>query len=165
MSSAAHPTVDASLQSVLDRFEELRPEDGWSCDGGAAVLSDMLGVAGVLHKLRCGKYWLHSGAQRYAALGDTDEFEDEHHHWVEVGPYSHPSWLIDPNGEIRDEPRIQAWAGADRYEPCDDPDSSRDREFMSWSPLWDPDVQDLASLDGLTWEHYDLGVRSYLRNR
>ncbi len=128
----------------------MRPEEGWSCDGGAAVLSDMLDRAGVDHRLRIGLY-------------DPNGPNEEHHHWVEVGPWDDPEILLDPNGELRGEPFAQPIAPetAARYLARDDVGVRGDRELMSFSPLWDRDEQRVVGVEELE-DHYDPGVLRYL---
>lgn len=156
-----------SLDAVLAEFERLRPEDGWTCDGGAAVLEDMLERARITNRLRCGQYWYATATARCLAFGDDPEdggdWRDEHHHWVEIGPYEAPTHLIDPNGELRGEPRAQAFVPGieERYTPRDDPNSRSNREFLSCSPLWDPELEAFLRVDELT-DHYDPGVNAYI---
>jgi len=137
------------LDRILDRFEQLRPEDAWTCDGGAAVLADMLEHQQIRHSLRIGLF----------APGSEQE---EHHHWIEIeeGQDGSRAVLIDPNAELRGRPRLQLLTADVRrlYQPHDELNSRFDRELMSFSPLWDPEAEELVSIEELD----DSGVQAYL---
>lgn len=160
-----HFATSSGLQSVLNNYEALRPRGGWNCDSGAAVLSHMLGRAGIPAYLRCGQYLYPTSADRERVLGEPGDWLDEHHHWVEVGGLDEPTHLIDPNGELRGEPRIQPYTPevAARYVTRDDPNSRGDREFMSWSPLWDYETEGLHSADDSEMKG-DSQIRRYLKS-
>lgn len=133
------------LRALLARFDEAGAlVGGWTCDGGAAALSHFLAANRIEHEPVVGLYhWPEERlADKWRLLegGDPDDddlkdyWDDEHHHWIEV-PGEHgigDGYIIDPNGEIRGEPRIQRWGDAHNYEPRDD------YEQLSWSPWFQP---------------------------
>jgi hypothetical protein len=131
---------------MLARFDEAGSlVDGWTCDGGAAALHHFLGANGISSDAVVGLYhWPEDRlADKWRLLeggeptkDDLDSYwDDEHHHWVEFRD-EHGHWLIDPNGEIRGEPRIQRSADALNYEERDD------RETLQWSPWYAPPEDD-----------------------
>lgn len=126
--------VDHPLRPLLARFDQVAESHGtWTCDGGAAALSHLLARHGIAHTPIVGLYhWPQERlADKWRLLegGDPDPedlegyWDDEHHHWIEVD-----GWLIDPNGEIRGEPRLQRSMDAPQYE------AREDYEQLSWSP-------------------------------
>ncbi len=137
----------ARVLEVTDAFDALgkriAPQGIWSCDGGAMVLSEMLFRANILHSIEVGLY--HYSEERlpyrYRQIflveddyqpsdKELDDVRDapEHHHWVIAGEL-----LIDPNGEIRGEPRIQLASETEAYQ------ESEDDSILEFSPLWDPE--------------------------
>lgn len=143
---AALPT-EHPLRKQLELFDDAgKLIGGWTCDGGAAALSRLLDKAGIEHEPVVGIY--HWPKERWPLRwrdvgepedpGEVDD-EPEHHHWVEVDGY-----LIDPNGEWREEPRVQSLDEAlkplnpdDRWSPPRYQRSSK-REVLEWSPWYEP---------------------------
>ena len=143
-SSGASATPSPALLAVLARFEALRqeiPRGGvWSCDGGAGVLQLLCEQAGVPAELRVGLYhWPEERlAEKWGLLegGEATEedldgyWDDEHHHWVEAD-----GLILDPNGEIRGEPRCQP-DSSERYESFEIGQWGAWDKVLSWSPYY-----------------------------
>ena len=150
--------MDARLELVLAHFERLGGADGWSCDGGAGVLSDLLLAAGVPNELEVGIY--HWPEEMMTVRRQMIDDPNEHHHWVEA-----EGLIIDPNGELRGEPHMQP-AGSARYE------ASSDWDMLQFSPYFDTDgVEDWELVEVDTLEVleesavYDPAVARYLSER
>jgi len=122
------PLLERAVAIFEEVGREIYPDGVWSCDGGAAVFAWICDRLGIPRRLRVGLYWWGedeaSLAQKRDLMGeedlDLDEvWRDEHHHWVEVilpdgawrdGTPRTMRLIVDPNGEIRGEPRVSDWA-------------------------------------------------------
>ena len=105
------------MQRAVALFEQIKGEvtDGvWSCNGGAAVFAWICDRLGLPRKLRVGVYWWEDNEASlrhkrtmmgYEELPLDGVWRDEHHHWVEVKEDA-AHYIVDPNGEIRGEPRV-----------------------------------------------------------
>lgn len=135
------------LRAQLERFDAAgKLIGGWTCDGGAAALSRLLDIAGIPNEPVVGLYywreehwpvyWQMTGRPETIGPGHT---EPEHHHWVEVDDY-----LLDPNGEVRLEPRVQLLEEAlktidpaDRWSPSRYSRASK-RQVLELSSWYEP---------------------------
>ena len=99
------------LGRVIAEYEALGKqvyEDGvWQCQTGANLLTYMLTQAGIPAATQVGRYWHPDADSRNRTLGyegdDADTHRDEHHYWTQIFDS-----LLDPNGEVRGEPRVQS---------------------------------------------------------
>ena len=154
---AAFPEVPALIRPIIRRFEQIGRAlfaDGiWTCDAGALVLAYLCRCENIACRLHVGLYYwpVERRAQHWSVVNDgepTDEdlagfWDDEHHHWVTIiDPRLNQPWLIDPNGEIRSEPRAMPLANAEsRYRSTPSlsewsgvsPETDR-REAAEWIP-------------------------------
>jgi hypothetical protein len=160
MGEAYTPEPGTPFARALELFEEIGQEiydDGiWTCNGGAAAFSYICGELGVPHDLQVGLYYwdedLESLNKKHlllegvtltdAGFEPEDYWNDEHHHWVRVytGDNFSASVIVDPNGEIRGEPRVQPYVKATAYQAKDDPE-----HFLVYDPE-DP-IEDIAKYD------------------
>lgn len=108
--------------STLPRPSKAMSEDSWTCNDGALFAAFICDLLGLRRRLSVGLYY-HSGPEFLADLRDEDvddvlEPFDEHHHWVMVADDDVASgeWLLDPNGEVRGEPRLQRSSGGIYWE-------------------------------------------------
>lgn len=138
---------DHPLRPHLQRFDEAgKLCNGWTCDGGAAALYHYLRNQGFAVDPYVGLY--HWPEERLADKwremegGDPTEddlesyWDDEHHHWVVVRDPDGTPWLIDPNGEIRGEPRVQNWITSTDYDDIDTWSSDRRRREVEENSPW-----------------------------
>lgn len=104
----------------------------WTCDGGAVMLSHLAERMNLDHKLCVGLYQHQDADSLGRATGQSPEeildgikekgelVLDEWHCWAEVqDPETEQWWTIDPNGEARDEPRMQLAGEAEWYRADD----------------------------------------------
>jgi hypothetical protein len=136
--------MDRRLQIVLAHFERLKGDDSWTCDGGAGVLDDMLVAADLPHTFEVGIY--HWPAERMAVRRQDVDDPGEHHHWVEAD-----GLIIDPNSELRGEPRVQP-QGSERYQASDD------WEIQQCSPYFETTAGNAAGDDWEVVERETLAV-------
>jgi hypothetical protein len=138
-------------------------EDAFSCDGGALVARHLAELIGLGARIAVGLYH-HPDIESYLRVAQGDAYVDglseselaeeaacwgepvEHHHWLVV----EETWLVDPNGEIRGEPRVQLLEEAEAYEESG---LSEIREIA-----YDPDISLEEILEGLS-DHEREGVR------
>ena len=145
------------LRPIIVQFESVGrsifPDGIWTCDAGSLVLAYLCRKAGVAHELQVGFYHWPEESQplHWSLVNDgspsaedlANFWNDELHHWLVVtdARLDRP-WLIDPNGEIRIEPRAMPLAAAaDRYRPnascwpwsgfCPDTDPQEAAEWIS----------------------------------
>jgi hypothetical protein len=141
-----------TLAALLERYERLAFEcnedggGGWTCNGGAGVLSVMLEQAGIPHEFCVGLYhWPEEKLAEKWQLMEGGEptaeelanyWDDEHHHFVEA-----EGLVIDPNGECRSEPRWQPAETAydERYEMFTLDTWKGWDKCLSWSPYYGED--------------------------
>jgi hypothetical protein len=147
------------FKQALSLFEkigwEIHPQNGiWSCDGGAAVFFYICCQLGLPSELCVGLYWWdgdYESLNRKHRLMEGVElnpenldwyFRDEHHHWVRVfyGDLCEQSLIVDPNGEIRGEPRVQNYTDTVRYEQ-----KSEQKHFLVYDP--DEPIEEIAARD------------------
>lgn len=143
----------SGLADVIATFEQVGREvfdDGvWTCNGGAVFLKHLCDQAGLTAELCVGLYYWDEErlAELQHALGraEGDDWLDEHHHWVLVQGLGLPPGgvVVDPNGECRHEPRVQAAAQTERYVP-DDREGQWSGIYSHTTPTevaqWDDDV-------------------------
>jgi hypothetical protein len=123
-----------TLAAILARYETLAfecnadGEGGWTCNGGA----------GLYHwpQEKLAEKWALMEGGEPTAEELADYWDDEHHHWIEVGEL-----LIDPNGECRGEPRWQIAETAydERYELFTLDMWKAWDKCLSWSPYYGED--------------------------
>ena len=149
-------TAQESLDQVVAQFEKMGQElydDGvWQCDVGAFMLACLCDQVGLKRSIRFGLYW-HKDKKSYAratgewhdGLDENAGKEEEYHYWLEVSDtrLNHPK-LLDPNGEVRGEPRIQNLDSTDNYEAfaLDNPDAI-DPVEPDYDPMNDPEGRHL----------------------
>jgi transglutaminase-like putative cysteine protease len=105
----------------------------WDCQTGALMLVALAQRAGLQAQAQVGLYWHPDAASCARTTGEPDEgdgWRQEMHYWVILLVPGAGSFLLDANGEVRGEPRLQPlapaplggarerWAGASgHYEP------------------------------------------------
>lgn len=126
-----------ALEMALERYHLLElamptwVEGGFSCNGGALVLSELLEKANISHTVCVGLYWWPKKhlRQKYLEMEGVppskedlkDYFYDEHHHWVKVtDPRFEHVMILDPNATIRHESYCQIQQDATRYDDRSD---------------------------------------------
>ena len=114
------------IQRLLREYERvgllLNGNQAWPCDVGAAVMAYLADRKGLHRALVQGTYE-HPDPCSYArTIGEPHLFPQnkggpiqEAHTWIILQDES-GAWLLDPNGELRNEPRCQRW-GNERYQP------------------------------------------------
>jgi len=129
---------ESRLAWIIDEYERVGravAEDGvWPCDVGAVLLAELCDRAGIEREVVTGLYW-HPTLKDYAAATGEDfdslvesakpgtnpnEPREELHTWVVARSELGTAFLLDPNGEVRNEPRVQPLETAARYEPLDE---------------------------------------------
>lgn len=98
----------------------------WPCDVGAVVLAELADRAGLMREIITGTY-RHASAASYEhatgndrGIAEADGAYPEHHTWITIGSEKEDEepLLIDPNGELRGERRVQPLTGTEhRYAP------------------------------------------------
>lgn len=145
-----HPLLELLVQEFEGVGRQIYSDGVWECEVGALVLSHLCNKAGIEHTLQVGLYWWKDKAERFRAMEGHEPSKrelksylaDEHHHWVEITDDRFPEALIvDPNAEIRNEPRIALKSAAKHYEPkpklrdCSDVGPGSDPyEAAEWLP-------------------------------
>jgi hypothetical protein len=105
------------LGEALNHHQGRDINDGWSCDQGAIALLALAEERGTESIIRSGLYW-HPHLRAYTdTIGEVynpDNYfqapqdpAEEHHHWLEFNDQRAGWVLIDPNGQVRGEPRVQ----------------------------------------------------------
>lgn len=113
------------IERILKIYEDARREifdgDSFPCDVGAVTIAYLADLHGVKREVRTGTY-LHKNLEAYCrAVGedyessresllpgrDANEPTEEFHTWAVLYPEGAEPLLVDPNGEVRKEPRTQ----------------------------------------------------------
>lgn len=162
----------ADMQPLLDRYEQIgrevnqhptNPQGSWDCHTGANMLTHLMSQAGYSADTVVGRYWHPDAASRNRTMGyeglDGDDHRDELHYWSMV---RHPEGhvLLDPNGEVRGEPRAQPVVWTDEghyqgtrgtYEPFWDDERTGD----TWDPLHKDSypAEDLDPAQAAQWDN------------
>jgi len=148
--------VPALLAPLIERFEAIGSQvfkDGiWTCDGGAVFFAHLCDEAKIERTLHVGLYYWPKDmlAQKFEQMeGGTpskkdlrEYWRDEHHHWVEITDKRLPEPLImDPNGCVRNQPRLQTLAAAKKAYKAD----PKQKEWSGVGP--DSDPREVAEWD------------------
>lgn len=113
------------IQAILKQYEEigslLNGEQSWPCDVGALVVASLADGEGINRMLIQGTYehpdalsYRHTTGQPYGLPIQYGSIH-EAHTWIILRD-KYGDWLIDPNGELRNEPCCQR-LGNERYQP------------------------------------------------
>ena len=116
--------ISSKVASLLKTYTEvgakLNADQIWACDVGAVFLAYLADEFQIQRAITTGVYRHPTGASYSRATGQQLQFRrdypvDEQHTWIVLTDQS-GKWLIDPNGEVRGEPRAQRLINQ-RYQP------------------------------------------------